>query len=118
MGRKKQYPNEMLMAALEAHPFNADSAMKSIGICASQWYARWAIDKELIAFKKSLYARLVDMAESVIYQKLAEGDGKMAMFVAERLDKDTWSPRQEVTGADGKDIEIKIDWGGNTEASK
>ncbi len=58
------------------------------------------------------------MAENAIYRNLAEGDAKVAMFVVERLDKVTWSPRQEVTGADGKDIEIKIDWGGNTTEAK
>ncbi len=65
MRRSKQYPNDMLMAALEANPFNVTKAIETVGISASQWYSRFSTDKKLIAFKKSLYARLLDMYDNL-----------------------------------------------------
>lgn len=48
---------------------------------------------------------------STIARAAADGDWRAAMEYLSRRDKEHWSTRQEVTGADGKDIGMKItDW--------
>jgi len=51
---------------------------------------------------------LMDLSEGVLKDKLIEGSLDAAKFVAKRLGKKHYSERTEVTGADGKDLNVTV----------
>ena len=48
---------------------------------------------------------------AVIAKAANSGDWRAAMEYLKRRDRDNWSERQEITGADGSELEIKLTWG-------
>lgn len=50
----------------------------------------------------------LDMCEAVLLKSIQEGDTADAKWMLARLRKDKYAPRQEVTGAGGDDLIIKV----------
>lgn len=108
-----RYSTKRIEQALRENPFNLTKAAASLGMSRQTLYERISQEPELQMVRKDLLSGLLDKAESVIDRALGEDDRKVAMFVAERLGKDNWARREEVTGADGDDFEVTINWDGH-----
>jgi hypothetical protein len=64
---------------------------------------------ELREVQDEVRQQMVDKAEQVLYQHLAEGNDKVAIFIAKTLGKDRgWSERSEVTGANGGPVSVAV----------
>ena len=94
-------------------------AAKALGCYPSYIWSRAKEEPEVQAAIDEAREVVLDLAESGLINALSEREAWAIAFALKTIGKKRgYVERIEQTGADGKDIEIKIDWGGNTEASK
>lgn len=76
---------------------------------AQKWCQKWDATKQALSDEEN---KILDLAESKLYESIQSGNTQDAKWLLSTKGKRRgFSERHEVTGADGADINIKVNWG-------
>lgn len=114
---KQRYKTSAICEALLVENGLVTRAAERLGCNPSLIWDRAKAEPEVQAAIDQAREKVLDLAESGLIRALTEQEAWAIAFALKTIGKKRgYVERIEQTGADGKDIEIKIDWGGNTEA--
>ena len=98
---------DQIRAALNAAAGNISYAARQLGVNRSTLHRRIAKSAELQTLVEDQREDLVDIAESALRKAVLEGEGWAVIWTLKAspaAKKRGWSERQEITGADGRDV--------------
>jgi len=75
---------------------------------AKRYVNKWEKTRQAFADEDEA---IIDMAEGVLYKSIKEGNTQDAKWLLSKRRKAKYSERQEVTGADGDALTLKLTWG-------
>ena len=105
----KDYSIETLLEAIKGSGAVVSTIAKRLGCdwnTAKKYINKWS--KTIAAFNDEQEA-ILDMCESAIYKSVQEGNTQDAKWVlATKGKKRGFTERQEITGADGGDIQLNV----------
>ena len=89
-----------------------------ISVIAQRVGCQWHTARDRIYKSKKLAAAFQheqetvnDIAEGTVIKSIRDGNTQDAKWWLARIRRDRFSERQEITGADGSELEIKLTWG-------
>lgn len=114
MGRKKKLSLEDCITALKETRGTIALAAEKLGVSFPTVNAMVEAHPELKAIIMTFRQRRGDIAELAFEKALAEGQPWAVALALRTLRKEHYTTREEVTGADGGPIEVKIVWDDST----
>lgn len=109
---KTPLKRDQIIAALHACGGGVYLAAKQLGCAPTTIYRRMERDAKLAAVVEGIRGELVDIAEAGLRRKALEGDTTALIWITKTLGKSRgYVERQELTGADGTPVTIKVVYG-------
>lgn len=109
MANKTAHNKKALLEALEQSLGVVTSACKKVGIGRTTYYEYYRNDPEFKAAVDELSNVALDFAESQLHKQIKDGSPAATIFYLKTKGKNRgYVERQELTGADGKEFNIRF----------
>ena len=106
-----------LLTAIKGSGAIMSTVAKRLGVdwtTAARYVNKWQKTRDAFADEEET---ILDMAEGVLLTSIKAGDTADAKWLHARRRRDKYAPRQEVTGADGEGLVLKLEWGDVADAT-
>lgn len=114
MATKKKPKLDELLKQIENAKGNISALARTYGVTRTTVYGWIKGSKQAQQVLADQRETVVDVAESVLYKLVLEKDFKAVAYVlnnSPEAKRRGWSPRQEVTGAEGAPLVVQLEWG-------
>ena len=112
MGAPKKYTQQNVLEAIKGSGSIVSTVARRLGcewITAKRYIEKWEVTQRAMLDEEET---ILDMAESKLYEAIQNNDIQAAKWILSTKGKRRgFSERQEITGADGNDININVVWG-------
>ena len=109
---RHKYTQEIVLEAIKGSGSIVSTVARRLGcewITAKRYIEKWEVTKRAMLDEEET---ILDMAESTIFASIKDGNSQDAKWILSTKGKRRgYSERHEITGADGTDINIKVQWG-------